>query len=209
MNRKHPQQHDTWGFDPQQWLETPLAVTTYKPIRTKLIYLWGGPGSGKSTLAADVFQYAKRQGKSIELVREYAKDLVWAGQSLNQIVLWGEQSHREKVLLNKVDYLVTDSPWPMGMAYAKYYGSVEPEVVAAMLAVAKKERRSAEYVDIFVRRSKPYVTAGRNETETQAREIDEMLRATMLSLSGSGELIADSNTPSSLIWQMLEKGYGW
>jgi adenylate kinase family enzyme len=43
----------------------------------KVINLFGGPGSGKSTLAAGLFERMKIQGLSVELVTEYAKDMVW------------------------------------------------------------------------------------------------------------------------------------
>ena len=43
----------------------------------KVINLFGGPGCGKSTTAADLFARMKLRGLSVELVTEYAKDVVW------------------------------------------------------------------------------------------------------------------------------------
>ena len=52
--------------------------------KTLYINLFGGPGVGKSTLAAGLFWFFKtnrltlKHSYVIELVREFAKDLVWA-----------------------------------------------------------------------------------------------------------------------------------
>lgn len=57
----------------------------------KVINLFGGPGSGKSTLAAGLFERMKIQGLSVELVTEYAKDMVWErrGNILDdQLLFW-------------------------------------------------------------------------------------------------------------------------
>lgn len=43
----------------------------------KVINLFGGPGIGKSTLAAGLFEHMKIAGFNVELVNEYAKDMVW------------------------------------------------------------------------------------------------------------------------------------
>ena len=44
---------------------------------TTVINLIGAPGSGKTTIATDLFSKMKYLGYNVELVTEYAKELVW------------------------------------------------------------------------------------------------------------------------------------
>jgi len=43
----------------------------------KVINLFGGPGCGKSTAAAGLFHLMKSNHMSVELVNEFAKEIVW------------------------------------------------------------------------------------------------------------------------------------
>ena len=43
----------------------------------KVINLFAGPGTGKSTTAAGLFYKMKSKGYMVELVTEFAKDLVY------------------------------------------------------------------------------------------------------------------------------------
>ena len=44
---------------------------------TRVINLLGAPGAGKSTAAAGLFYRMKKEFLSVELVTEYAKDLIY------------------------------------------------------------------------------------------------------------------------------------
>ena len=46
-------------------------------MKTTVINLIGSPGTGKSTIAAELFARMKWLGFDVELVSEYAKELVW------------------------------------------------------------------------------------------------------------------------------------
>ena len=46
-------------------------------MQTYFVNIFAGPGAGKSTLAAGLFWYMKQRGEKCELVREFAKELVW------------------------------------------------------------------------------------------------------------------------------------
>lgn len=89
--------------------------------KTKLIVnFFGVPGSGKSTMAARLFADLKMQGLDVELVREYAKELLWEGEDLNKITqleITLEQIRRTLRLLDKVSIIITDSPVFGGMLY--------------------------------------------------------------------------------------------
>ncbi len=91
---------------------------------TQVINLHGGPGVGKSTIAAGVFSKLKSKNVSCELVVEFPKEITWEEtQKLleNQIYIFSEQFRRQWRLLDKVDYIITDSPLLLYSIYFDYY----------------------------------------------------------------------------------------
>lgn len=98
----------------------------------KIIQLMGAPGSGKSTAASGLFYLMKMQGLNVELVTEYAKDLVWEDNRhrlKDQVSMLARQNERLERLRDKVDYVITDSPLMLGILYinpkATYKASLE------------------------------------------------------------------------------------
>src|SRR5437879_3750008 len=87
---------------------------------TYVINLIGGPGSGKSTTAAGLFFAMKIMGVRCELVTEYAKELVydenWADLK-RQLHVLSEQERRKRRLVDKVSFIITDSPLLTSAAY--------------------------------------------------------------------------------------------
>jgi hypothetical protein len=135
----------------------------------KVINLFGGPGSGKSTTASGLFFKMKMSGKinSVELVTEFAKDLVYAGRLKelrpeNQMYITAKQYSRLHRLIGNVDYVITDSPIIQGLLYTSwnYFPSFKPLV--------KEIFESFENINIFLNRTKPYNTYGRTQTEEEA-----------------------------------------
>ena len=82
----------------------------------KMTNLFGGPCSGKSATMAGLFYQMKLKHLSVEMVTEYAKDLVYSEQfnllqgPNHQISIFAEQNRRQLILQNKVDWAITDSP---------------------------------------------------------------------------------------------------
>ena len=145
----------------------------------KVINLFAGPGAGKSTLAAGVFSAIKMQGVLVELVTEYAKELVWDNaQDILQdsILVFAEQRHRILRLEGKVDYVITDSPLLLSRIY-------RPETTSEGfkgLVFAEHNRWSSR--NFIVARDKPYVPAGRNETVEQAVALDVQISFMLMDL---------------------------
>lgn len=78
-------------------------------------------GAGKSTIAAGLFYNLKIQKYEVELVTEYAKSLVWEERSNilkdDQLYIFAKQHRKIFRLLNKVDYVICDSPLILNMIY--------------------------------------------------------------------------------------------
>jgi tRNA uridine 5-carbamoylmethylation protein Kti12 len=91
-------------------------------VDTLNINLWAAPGVGKSTVAAQLFSTFKMSDLSCELVREYAKDLMWDGKLAEHEQLWvtAEQHRRQSMVQGQVDVCITDSALPLGYLYAPH-----------------------------------------------------------------------------------------
>lgn len=92
--------------------------------QTKVININGGPGVGKSTIAAGLYSKLKISRISCELVTEAAKEITWEGTHKlleNQIHIFSEQFRRQWRLIDKVDYIITDSPLILNSVYYDYY----------------------------------------------------------------------------------------
>jgi len=87
----------------------------------KVINIFGGPGAGKSTLAASLFAKMKKKGMSVELVTEYAKQMVFEDRmnvlKEDQLYIFAKQHRKIFILRDTVDYIITDSPFVQGIMY--------------------------------------------------------------------------------------------
>jgi ABC-type amino acid transport substrate-binding protein len=140
---------------------------------TKIANLWAGPGTGKSTTAADVFAEMKWQGFEVELVTEYAKDLVWEGHHNifeDQFYISAQQNRRMERLVGKVDYIITDCPLMLCEVYMD--PGYPREMLPAMLAVFNRY----DNFNVVLNRKKAYNPNGRNQDENGARVIDRSIR---------------------------------
>lgn len=140
---------------------------------TRVINLLGAPGAGKSTAAAGLFYRMKKEFLSVELVTEYAKDLIYSGAEhrlVDQAFLFAEQHHRVARLVGKVDYVITDSPLLLSAFYMPE--DYPKEFEAFVMAM------NARYdnLNLYLERDHPYKEEGRVHSEIQSRAIDQTLR---------------------------------
>lgn len=142
---------------------------------TRIINLLGGPGAGKSTLAAQVFAQMKTKGEDVELVTEFAKDLVWNQARMdNQVAILGEQDNRLYRLVGKVKYVITDSPIILGGLYATGR-HLDPHFMNHLLWA----HRTYYNQNFLLKRapSQNYSEVGRNQTHDGALELDTKIKA--------------------------------
>lgn len=134
-----------------------------------VINLWGAPGSGKSTTAAGLFFLMKINKFKVELVTEYAKDLVWNGHEAmfgNQISIFAEQNWRIDRLKGKgLDFAITDSPLPLPSFYkpTPYHRNFDSIVFEAF--------NSYNNVNYFLNRVDSFEKIGRRHNENDSIEI--------------------------------------
>lgn len=135
-----------------------------------VINFFGGPGCGKSTAAAGLFYKLKLDGVKVELVQEYAKDLTWEkryGALENQAYVFAKQLQRLHRIRHQVDVVVTDSPLLLSLLYLPpgYPKTFKPFVLEMVDGMNN--------MNVLLQRVKPYQQYGRNQTELQARDIDD------------------------------------
>ncbi len=139
---------------------------------TKIINLFAGPGSGKSTTAALLFGKMKLAGYNCELVTEFAKRLTWESRKSalnNQAYVFGKQLHYLDNIVGQVDYIITDSPILLSAIY-------KPEIYPkTFIPFVLDIFNYYNNINFFIRRIKPYNPIGRNQTEDEAKLIDDKI----------------------------------
>jgi ABC-type oligopeptide transport system ATPase subunit len=102
-------------------LKKKSKVKNKKEIKMLIINLWGAPGSGKSTTASGLFFLMKINKKKVELVTEFAKELVWEKRENmfgDQVSIFSEQNRRLcRLEDHNIDFAITDSPLPLPVFY--------------------------------------------------------------------------------------------
>ena len=139
------------------------------------INLFGGPGVSKSTTAAGLMYTMKMRGDKVEFVTEFAKELTY-GQDFtklsDQLLILGEQHHRMFRLRDKVDFILHDSPFLMGIAYLQEDGHIPINLYQELIVTMFK---SYNNLNIFLVRDTDehtYQTYGRNQTLEEAIQKD-------------------------------------
>lgn len=165
-----------------------------------LINLFAGPGVGKSTAASGIFHKMKTKGYSVEIVHEYAKELVYGKDFLklsDQLLILAEQNHRLYRLRNQVDYVINDAPFLIGLAHMEKDPYI-PKKEYKELTLKMFEKYDS--INIFLERNPKleYQTYGRDETMEDAIRKDEEIKKILIDnnihfntiLSG-GDMIED------------------
>ena len=148
----------------------------------KVINLFGGPCTGKSTAAAELYSKLSRSGKRVELVQEFAKDLVWGERHKtfeDQVYIFAKQNHKLESLRGKVDYAITDSPLLLSCIYGAINsppGFPIDEFNKLIVAV----NNTYYNINFFLYRYHEYKEEGRNQTEAEADAISEKLRVYLI-----------------------------
>ena len=155
---------------------------------TVVVNMFGGPGAGKTTAALEVAEKLKKAGYVVEYAPEYAKELVWdmndpkgtdetrqrarhmlSGSFQSQTKMYAEQLRRIQRCIGQCDFVVTDSPAILGVAYLKEKLPQEREDFERR---ALRDFNSMRNFNMVVKRSGDYEQAGRYQTPEEASAID-------------------------------------
>lgn len=169
---------------------------------TTVINLWGQPNAGKSTCAFGLCHFMKSKGYDVEFVPEYCKELTWAKDYEALSDQWGildVQEGRIAALNGKVEYVVTDSPFTLGIIYNTNEDiQLNAEIINRF--------NSYTNLNFLLKKDskKPYNPKGRNQTEEQSAEIAEKIETLAESFGIHKTLVGDMEAPHKII-EFIEK----
>lgn len=170
---------------------------------TVIIDIYGEPCAGKSTLAAGLFYTMKRHYISVELVTEFAKDLVYEESDMDQMQIYKEQFRRVKRLTGKVDYIISDSPLMLGA----YYSQKVNEIEVRDAIIARIEELNVSHINYFLKRNHPYDKSGRHQNEDQALEIrHELVKFLNNHRIGYKDVVAADELPGYIYYDLFVDG---
>lgn len=141
----------------------------------KIINLFGGPGTGKSTTAAGLFHQMKCAGLEVELVQEYAKDMVWEHRHNileDQIYIFAKQQRRiSRLKGHNLDWVITDSPIPLGLVYTN-----PEQLTQTFNQLVMQVFNTYENHNFYLSRNVTYNPNGRNQkSEPEAQVLDDKI----------------------------------
>jgi hypothetical protein len=150
---------------------------------TKVINVIGGPGCDKSLFSAAIVLFLNLHGKSVEIIPDFAKSLVWQRNFevlKNQYFIAQRQYEMLNLLDGQVQFLITECSLPQVLYYNENYAEniCDVEKTRAQIVEWYKQHNN---INIFVDRGeKKYVRTGRFQDEDQARSIDRGMRALLV-----------------------------
>lgn len=154
------------------------VLKSVEPItkQTVVVNCFAGPGAGKTTCAWEIASELKKRGIEAEYVGEYAKELVWDGNTelldgslKSQQQLYDVQNHRVQRLLGKVDVVVTDSPAILGAMYLKQPNAeFESKII--------KDFRQQHNFNLFINRGDTFQQIGRIHNLEESKIIDNNIK---------------------------------
>lgn len=171
-------------------------------MKATILNFFAGPGAGKSTTTAQVFADLKKKNFNVELVTEYAKDLVWEDRMNvlleDQLYILAKQARKLHRIADKVDYVITDAPLVQGLMYKphEYFTGFEPLVVEIF-----KTYNNENY---FLKRMTKYDPVGRYQDEQGAINIDVQLMELLDRHNIPYTIIEDINQASEIILRNID-----
>lgn len=141
--------------------------------RKLLINIFGGPSIGKTTAAAELFMELKKNHVEVELVSEFAKDVVVEGRVdalKHQWYITGTQAYRIDTSYKCMQVTITDSPILLGPIY-------DADSSPALLALSLEHHAKYNNVNLVLTRNPEFEhsMAGRVHSLTESVSIDNRI----------------------------------
>lgn len=173
----------------------------------KVINLFSGPGTGKSTTAAGLFYKMKSKGYKVELVTEFAKDLVYQESFFrlkDQLMILARQNHKLWVLRDKVDYAIVDSPLLLSQHYFQNNGDYSEKLFKNFVLDTYNRY---DNLNIFLKRNikeHPYQQYGRSQTLEEAIEVDKSIKGILKEVKADYKSILVSKKTVKDIFKLIK-----
>ena len=166
-----------------------------------VINLFGGPGCGKSTTMARLFADLKTRGYNVEMVSEFAKDLVYEQRQetmKDELYIFAKQHHRLFRVIDKVDIVITDRPILLTNIYASLY-LPDDDFRSDLKRLVRTTFNNFNNLNIMLNREGiKYKTEGRLQDLEQSKEIDELTLKELIMSRQSYSVINTNNYDSIL-----------
>lgn len=172
-------------------------------MKAQILNFFAGPGAGKSTTTAQLFADMKKLNYNVELVTEYAKDLVWEDRMNvlleDQLYILAKQARKLHRIADKVDFVITDAPLVQGLMYKphEYFTGFEPLVVEIF-----KTYNNQNY---FLKRITKYDPVGRYQNEQEAIDIDNRLMNILNTHNIPFTVIEDLNQATEIVLKNIDQ----
>lgn len=146
----------------------------------KIINLFAGPGVGKTTIASGLFYELKIENYNVELVNEFAKDLVY--EKRTDILTYDQLyvlAHQNRNLLIKafeesLDFIIMESPILLSNIYLNDLSIYDSDLFKNFtLDLFNKY----DNVNFFLNRNNNinYINTGRIHNEVESRMVDSQI----------------------------------
>lgn len=146
---------------------------------TKVINVIGGPGCDKSLVTSAIILYLKLRQKTVEVIPDYAKSLVWQRNFevlKNQYFIAQRQFEMLELLDGQIQYLITECSLPQVLYYNENYADNICDIAKTHKQILAWYKQH-DNINVFVERGdRKYVHTGRFQDEEQAKAIDRGLR---------------------------------
>ncbi len=150
---------------------------------TKVINIIGGPGSDKSLYSAAIILYLNLRNKTVEVIPNYAKTLVWQRNFevlKNQYFIAQRQFEMINMLDGQVQFLINECSLPQVLYYNENYEDNICDLAKTRTQILDWYKQHNNVNLLVERGDKKYVHTGRFQDEEHARQIDRGLRATLV-----------------------------
>jgi hypothetical protein len=149
----------------------------------------------------------KSQGYKVELVTEFAKDLVYQESFFrlkDQLMILARQNHKLWVLKDKVDYAIVDSPLLLSQHYFQNNGDYSEKLFKDFVLDTYNRYNN---LNIFLKRNNeehPYQEYGRSQTLDEAIKIDESIKKILQNTKSEYKTVLISSSTVNNILKLID-----
>ena len=149
----------------------------------------------------------KSKGYKVELVTEFAKDLVYQESFFrlkDQLMILARQNHKLWVLKDKVDYAIVDSPLLLSQHYFQDNGDYSEKLFKDFVIDTYNKYNN---LNIFLQRNieeHPYQQYGRSQTLEEAIEIDNSIKNILEEVKADYKSILVSKSTVKDIFKLIK-----